>query len=88
MIESAAYELIQQEGINEGIQKGIERGKIQIMRETVIDLLTIRFGAPSRNVIRTIEGIGDFSLLQMLKSKAMIAPSLRAFAADMKKMLR
>jgi len=100
MIESAAYELIRQEGINEGIQQGIEkgieqgivqgieRGKIQVMRETVIDLLTIRFGAPSRNVIRTIEGIGDFSLLQVLKSKAMIAPSLRAFAADMKKMLR
>ena len=108
MIESAAYELIRQEGINEGIQQGIQKGivqgiekgiekgieqgieigKIQVMRENVIDLLTIRFGAPSRNVIRTIEGIGDLSLLQVLKSKAMIAPSLRAFAADMKKMLR
>ena len=88
MIESAAYELIQPEGINEGIQKGIERGKIQIMRETVIDLLTIRFGAPSRNVVRTIEGVEDLSLLQALKSKALIAPSMRAFSADMKKMLR
>ena len=92
MIESAAYELIRQEGINEGIQQGIEqgieRGKIQVMREMVINLLTIRFGAPSRNVIRTIEGIGDFSLLKAIKSKALMAASLRAFAADRKKMLR
>jgi hypothetical protein len=92
MIESAAYELIRQEGINEGIQQGIEqgieRGKIQVMREMVINLLTIRFGTPSRNVIRTIEGIGDFSLLKAIKSKALMAASLRAFAADRKKMLR
>ena len=80
MIESAAYELIRQEGINEG--------KIQALRETVIDHLTIRFGIPSRNVIRTIEGIEDLSLLKALKSTAMNAPSLWAFSADMKKMLR
>jgi len=73
---------------NKGIQQGIQQGKIQTIRENVIDLLAIRFGVPSRNVIRTIEGIEDLSLLMALKSKAMIAPSLRAFTADMKKMLR
>jgi len=73
---------------NKGVQQGIQQGKIQTIRENVIDLLTIRFGAPSRSVIRTIEGIEDLSLLEALKSKAMIAPSLWAFSADMKKMLR
>ena len=73
---------------NKGVQQGIQQGKIQTIRENVIDLLTIRFGVPSRNVIRTIEGIEDLSLLKVLKSKALNAPSLRAFSADMKKMLR
>jgi len=77
-----------QQGIRQGIQQGIQQGKIQTIRENVIDLLTIRFGAPSRNVIRTIEGVKDLSMLQALKSKALIAPSMRAFTADMKKMLR
>jgi len=84
MIESAAYELIRQDAFKDGLRQR----KVLSAQENQVDILAIRFGAPSRNVIRTIEGIGDLSLLQVLKSKAMIAPSLRAFAADMKKMLR
>ena len=84
MIESAAYELIRQDAFKDGLRQR----KVLSAQENQVDILAIRFGAPSRNVIRTIEGIGDLSLLQVLKSKAMMVPSLRAFIADMKKMLR
>ena len=79
MIESAAYELIRQDAFKDGLRQR----KVLSAQENQVDILAIRFGAPSRNVIRTIEGIGDLSLLQAPKSKAMMVPSLRAFIADM-----
>ncbi len=91
MIESAAYDIIKQEGIQQGIQQGVllgsTQGKVEAMREHLIDLLTVRFGAPPKRLIQQVMAIQELPILQALWKQAMTASSMRSFAAHLKKLV-
>jgi predicted transposase YdaD len=87
MIESAAYDLIKQEGfqlgIKEGIQQGIEQGnkqgQLSASRDALIDLLTERFDIVPQHLVQSIQQIENLFILKMALKQAIKAPSLEEF---------
>jgi len=84
MIESAAYELIKQEGIEEGIrqgmQQGIQEGFILDAREMVMEALQERFGVVDVSLLEKIESINNRQVLKGLLKMAIRARDLAEFA--------
>lgn len=78
MIESAAYELIKQEGIEDGLKKGLLKAR----REDILALLNTRF-SPSASTLAEIharlEPIEDLQRLQDLLIAAAQVEDLAAF---------
>ncbi|MDQ7031494.1 MAG: hypothetical protein Q9M37_02080 [Desulfonauticus sp.] len=76
MIESAAYEIIKQEGIKEGIQQGLEKGIQQGMERGLqqgmwmlkaIGLgLELKFGVQGLKIYPEIKKIKDVDLLEAI----------------------
>ena len=62
MIESAAYDIIKQEGIQEGIQQGIRHGNHQ----TLVKQLGLKFGANGEELGPRIKAIEDADRLDGL----------------------
>lgn len=83
MIESAAYDLIKKEGIQEGIQEGILRNS----REAVIEILEARFDLVPRSISTTINEIDDPATLKILLRKAITVASLDEFRPLLLKVL-
>ena len=54
----------------EGIEEGKQRGKVEIAREDVIEVLEVRFGEISSNVLENINRINDVSVLKRLHRNA------------------
>ncbi|SHG26407.1 hypothetical protein SAMN02745206_03577 [Desulfacinum infernum DSM 9756] len=91
MNESAAYEIIKNEGIKEGfqqglqtgiergIEQGIEQGKVQEAQEAVLDNLEARFGAVPVDLVRRIYGTSDLQHLKELRRQSATVPTLQAF---------
>ena len=79
MIESAAYDIIKQDGIIEG--------KIQDAREMVLEILDTRFEAVPRSVMKKIEEIEDLTVLKSLHKKAILVESVERFNEIMMKVL-
>ncbi len=82
MIESAAYELIKREGIEEGLKQGLKEGLLKARREDILALLNTRF-SPSASTLAEIrarlEAIEDLQRLQDLLIAAAQAENLAAF---------
>ena len=83
MIESAAYDLIKQEGI----QQGIQEGKLSASKDVLIELLTERFDAVPQDLIQTIDRIDNLFTLKALRKTAMKALSLESFRNDLEMMI-
>ncbi len=90
MIESVAYELIKQEGIEEGrkkgiqegLQKGLKEGLLKARREDVLALLQARLNLTPTTLERIqtrLEAIDDLERLQELLIAAAQVESLAAF---------
>ncbi|MBC7359510.1 MAG: hypothetical protein H5U10_13350 [Desulfacinum sp.] len=87
MNESAAYEIIKNEGVKEGfqqglqagIEQGIEQGKVQEAQEAVLDNLEARFGAVPMDLVRRIYGTSDLQHLKELRRRSATVPTLQAF---------
>ncbi len=94
MIESAAYEIIKQEGLKEGIQKGIQEGiqqgiqqGIQNAQEMVIEVMEERFGIPDAKLIGQIKSISMRELLRALHKYAIRARDMDDFKEQLKKVV-
>ena len=89
MIESAAYEIIRQEGyqegVNEGIELGIERGLQQGRQQGVLfaikTILELRFGAQGLKLYPEIKKIEDIDLLETVADTARIAKDIEQIRA-------
>ena len=87
MIESAAYDLIKEEGIREGLrqglekglEQGLEKGKLQEAQEAVLDILEARFQAVPRSVITAVRRIDELRTLKTLLRKSGVTSSLDEF---------
>lgn len=95
MIESAAYDLIKQEGIREGIREGIQEGiregiregMLRKSREAVLEVLEARFDLVPRSIRTAIDGIDDAATLKTLHRKAITVESLDHFRQLMDQIL-
>lgn len=67
MIESAAYDIIKQEGIQEGIQEGMRKGKMEGLkegkasgiRESLAILIESQFGEETVRIRERLDSISD-----------------------------
>jgi hypothetical protein len=79
MIESAAYDIIKQDGIRLGLQQG----KSTALKEALMEVLTERFPVVPSSIIQVIDGIDNLFVLKSLIRIALKTPSLEAFRKDL-----
>ena len=91
MIESAAYDLIKEEGYKEGMQQGMQEGMQEGMqqgiRQGVIDALEARFELVPDSVAAIIQEIDEPAVLKALLKKAVTIDSLDSFRQLLNKVL-
>ncbi|MBC2695735.1 MAG: hypothetical protein HF982_10770 [Desulfobacteraceae bacterium] len=68
-----------QEGIQQGMQQGIQQGMQQSARESVIDILELRFEIIPKSILNRLNEIYDPSILKILHRKAIKVNSLEEF---------
>jgi hypothetical protein len=61
------------------IEQGIEQGIVQNARESVFDILQIRFGTIPSDVVETITALDDALRLKVLHKRAVTVQSLAEF---------
>lgn len=64
MRESVTYQMIIEEGIEQGIERGRPLGEISAMRRVLLHLGTQRFGQPSTDVAGRITSVDDLAALE------------------------
>lgn len=84
MIESAAYELIKQEGF----QQGIQQGQLTASKDALMDLLMERFDIVPPHIIQAVNAIDNLHLLKMLRKKALKVPNIESFKNDLDMMIQ
>ena len=75
MVESVAYELIKEEGLREGMERGMETR----LREDVLEVLEVRFGRVPVEVEEQVRRLRGQETLEGLHRKAILVQSLEAF---------
>ena len=68
-------------------QQGIQQGKLQNVRESVIENLEARFNVVPRSVVKGIDEIEELSLLKILHKKSVVVGSLEQFKEVMAKIM-
>jgi predicted transposase/invertase (TIGR01784 family) len=68
-----------QEGLKEGKQEGLEEGRQQEIRNSILDLLLLRFDAASPAIADRLGQITDLETLRQLNRRAATADSLTTF---------
>ncbi|MCD6507921.1 hypothetical protein J7M22_15040, partial [Candidatus Poribacteria bacterium] len=80
MIQSAAYEIIKEEGIREGIKQGIQQGLQQGLqeglREAIESLLKVKFGVEGTRLMERLKEDTPVERLRALKNAVEVAESL------------
>jgi predicted transposase YdaD len=85
MIESAAYDIIKQEGLQEGMQRGLRQGMIQEAQEGILDNLEARFDVVPESIAKEIRGIEELGVLKALRRSSVKVAGLDEFRALLKK---
>jgi hypothetical protein len=75
MIESAAYDVIRQEGI----QQGMLQGMLQDARESILDNLEVRFGLVPSAVADNVNTLDQLVVLKALRRKSAVVQTLDEF---------
>jgi len=75
MVESAAYDLIKQEGKQEGLQQGLQQG----LRQGILDNLEVRFGRAPQSIIVTLDSVKEVGVLRTLHRRSSTVASLEEF---------
>jgi len=100
MIESYAYEIIKEEGFEEGIIKGklegiiegklegIIEGKLEEAQKALTDVIEARFDFVPIDIVKTVKEITDLTLLEGLHRKSVRVENLDEFREILKKALK
>jgi len=81
-IEKGLQQGLQQglkQGIQQGLQQGLSIGFIQEARESVIEVLEIRFGIIPEDIVRRIKSVEIIETLRSLRRQAMLCKDLNTF---------
>ena len=76
MIESAAYDIIKQDGIDEGLEKGIKKGKLLDAQEMLIEAIQARFESVPEDVAEMVAKISDRNTLKELHRQAIVCDGI------------
>lgn len=87
MIESAAYELIRNEGFTEGMQQGVQQGMLLDAQEMVLDAITERYGFCPTSLEKSLRGIQSRHLLRNLQRQVLRQESFDEFKDMARKMM-
>ena len=87
MIESAAYDIIKEEGFREGLKKGLEEGALETARRMVLEVLQERFGVVPRSMMERVREIDNDGVLNVLIRQAVRCESLEEFREAIEKAL-
>ena len=83
MIESAAYDLIKQEGLQqglqEGLQQGLQEGMLREARDAILDIVEVRFGAVPASIGQILNTIEQLAVLKALHRKSAVVHTLDEF---------
>lgn len=61
-------------------QEGREEGKVETARESIIEILEVRFGEIPNTIVAKINDINDVSVLKTILKQAIVIPSLDEFS--------
>jgi len=67
---------IERLGIERGIEQGIERGNLQTQRQSIIEVLEIRFAEVPSELTAVLNGIEDLEFLKQLHKRAVTVASV------------
>ena len=81
MEESDTYQAIIEKGLDQGLRKGLARGKTLGERAIILRLGTRRLGAPDAKTLRTINAIKTTAKLEALSERILSAKSWRELLA-------
>lgn len=81
MIESAAYDIIKQEGRLEGLQEG----EIRQAQEGILDNLEARFDVVPESIVRVVRGIEELGVLKALRRSSVKVGTIDEFKDLLKK---
>jgi len=68
MIESAAYDIIKEEGLREGRKEGLQEG--------ILEILEIRFNVAPESIAKYIQSIENLDILRILRRNSLKVSSL------------
>jgi len=71
MIESAAYDLIKEEGLQQGIQQGLQQG--------ILDNLEARFEVVPKSILNELQEIKEVHVLKALHRKSISVATIEEF---------
>jgi hypothetical protein len=75
--------LFEELALKEGLEKGLEKGRLQTAREAILDVLDTRFGEVPGSVRERINALGSERNLKDLHRRAILTPSLEEFQATL-----
>ena len=80
MIESATYDIIKEEGLREGrekgLQEGILEGRKEGLQEGILEILEIRFNVVPESIAKYIQSIENLDILRILRRNSLKVSSL------------
>lgn len=83
MMESPFYREILEEGRVLGLKEGMERGQMEGLRESVLEVLEVRFGLVPPDVEEMVRSVRGRKLLEGLLRKTAAVESLEAFSEQL-----
>jgi predicted transposase YdaD len=95
MIQSAAYDMIKQEGFDEGIQRGnqqgfqrgMQHGQLERAKKAVADALEARLNIVPLDVVTALKPIEDVQILEELHRKAVTVEDMQEFRSLLQQIL-
>jgi len=79
-----AYKLVEERGIAKGKAEGKAEAAAEILRENILELLTVRCGGAPAELSAELAGVTDVARLKQLNRVAMTCADLPAFLADLR----
>lgn len=68
-----------EQGLERGLEQGLRQGQQQALRESILDLLNIRFDATPSSIVERLSTIEGIDTLRSLHRRAVTAESLAEF---------
>ncbi|MCF7669624.1 MAG: hypothetical protein K9N48_07605 [Verrucomicrobia bacterium] len=73
---------IERLGRKEGLQEGLQKGRLEALRAYIVEVLEARFGDAPGELKAKVDAIADEQELRRLHRKAVLVPSIEEFERE------